>query len=551
MEKMLGISDSLLFEAPAKSLMLAQEAYKMTGNSLYLKGTASLIMGKVYQQQRDYYTARKHYLESLELRRKWGSPDLIGVTMLALSENNAHLHHFDEAIGYARQAVDLIRKTGNELGLSMAYMQLASTHSWAYSTAKSRDMLTPRFSTDSALHYYKLAEQYEHQPDQKAWLHYGIGITYIHREDSAAVPYLEKAVAIRRKLGQLYLLIDAMQFLGRAQVYRKDYLTAEKLLDEAYGLYKSHTLDDDFLLSKIAFSNVLLHQATKSYKKAFEWLLTGNKTRDRRLLDDREGAISQLTVHYETEKKEALLKQRETELARQREMLGYERKIKWIMFGSLVLAIGTLGMVFYLYRKNRELSLHNATLVKEQNHRIKNNLQRLSSLMDLQLRKLTSRETRSLLQENVNRVQTIGLLHRHLNNTTRLSISMPLYLETLVEGLKDIYIIPGLRIDYRIAPVVLPSQQAMSLGLIVNEVVTNAFKHAFPKATSPQLEIILSRSDTGCHLQISDNGQSEIVAASPESIGLQLILLLARELKAVHRLSQENGTVFDLKFPLL
>lgn len=548
--RLLSEADQQLLKNQQESVRLTRQAYsESTRKGAYLKGLTSLMLGRAYQQQRDYHLARKYYLESLDWREKWDDPALLAVIYMLLSENHSHLHQFPEALAYGHKALAISKSLSDREQKLTAFQHMGSTHSWAYHDSAERDTYSPAFSLDSALYYFELAKQMgPFTPSQKASLSTSLGITYFHLADKRAIDHFREALAIRKELKEVSREIDVLQFLGQAYVSQKYYSAARLALDEAHKRYKEGQFEDEFLMTKISWGYVRLFKATGNYKKAFHWIVQANKGRDRRLLADREGAISSLTVQYETEKKELLLQKQRDEIEKQTQNLYHEQNIKRIsIFGGILMLIAA-GIFYLLYQRNRRLSRFNAILLQEQNHRLNNNLQRLSSVMDFQLISLVDGQAKKLLKENLARIQTIALLHRHLCLRNDSAVPVSDYLRQIVQHLLEVGSLPGLNVSYSIEDLVLESRQLLPLGLIVNEVVTNALKYAYTNVASPSLCVTFSQSPSGYLLVVSDNGPGAQQTSDSNSIGLRLVELFVRELKGTFQLSYENGTVFRLEF---
>ncbi len=194
-------------------------------------------------------------------------------------------------------------------------------------------------------------------------------------------------------------------------------------------------------------------------------------------------------------------------------------------------------------------------LLKEIHHRVKNNLQVIASLLSLQSEYLPDAKSRAVLEEMNTRVRSIAAIHEMLYAAPDLSsIDFGKYLDTLAKDLFSFYStrVDGVRIQVNSSPLLLEITQAVPCGLIVNELLTNAFKHAFPATRSGLIEVSFHCSDERCSLGISDNGIGLPVGLEPEtaaSMGLQLLDLLVRQLEGELRIDRQPGTRFTISFP--
>jgi two-component sensor histidine kinase len=192
-------------------------------------------------------------------------------------------------------------------------------------------------------------------------------------------------------------------------------------------------------------------------------------------------------------------------------------------------------------------------LLKEVNHRVKNNLQLVSSVLNLESRQATSEETRARLAEAQSKVLAIADLHKRLYQSARFaSIELAAYLEHLC---RDLEASLGAESRGWIAldaeAVELPTDQVVPLALVVTELVTNARKHAWPEAPPGRLEIRLRRTATGIRLEVRDEGAGGAGADAGTGFGSVLVAALVRQLHGtLERRSTARGTHLVLDVPL-
>jgi PAS domain S-box-containing protein len=192
-------------------------------------------------------------------------------------------------------------------------------------------------------------------------------------------------------------------------------------------------------------------------------------------------------------------------------------------------------------------------LFKEVQHRIKNNLQIIASLMNLQSYYISNEDTLELFNESKNRVRAIGLIHEKLYETKSLSeLSADKYFENLVEYLRGTYQVRPEKIEfnYNLEPIVLKSDVIINLGLIANELISNSIKYAFPEGIGI-ISLSLKKEDGKTIFVIRDNGiglPEGINLESPSTLGIQLIVSLADQIGGTMQFMKDNGTAFLIKF---
>ena len=197
-------------------------------------------------------------------------------------------------------------------------------------------------------------------------------------------------------------------------------------------------------------------------------------------------------------------------------------------------------------------------LLKEVYHRVKNNLQITSSLLELQSAHIRDDYDRELFRESQNRLSTMAMIHEQLYKTDNLSsINMQDYITNLVTGLLKSYDAGHVVTDIRVDDTLFTLDTAIPLGLIINEIVTNSLKHAFRKQLFKEnrLTIRLSkRADNIMQLIVADNGPglpSQDVIDSKKSLGMELIDALTSQLGGKLDIRSDGGAMFGITFPLV
>lgn len=256
--------------------------------------------------------------------------------------------------------------------------------------------------------------------------------------------------------------------------------------------------------------------------------------------------MEELIKKYDTERKD------HENRALKNDRLEKEKKINTqnlIIGGSVIILIFVSFLSMLLYRqRNKQKSLNNqlshsrdqiATLNRELNHRVKNNLAFMSSLLQMQGRRTENAETKQLINESDSRLKTLALVHTHLfKNETDTDINIKPYLQDIIDSLTSYFDIPGktMHVKNDIGELLVPAEDAMRLGLIINESITNSVKHAFHDVNNPEIHIRTFTDDNGrLVLDYKDNGPGRQLTVSSagkqdNSLGTKLIELLCKQL---------------------
>ncbi|MDQ7824167.1 MAG: histidine kinase dimerization/phosphoacceptor domain -containing protein [Candidatus Eremiobacteraeota bacterium] len=203
--------------------------------------------------------------------------------------------------------------------------------------------------------------------------------------------------------------------------------------------------------------------------------------------------------------------------------------------------------------KIKSLLAEKELLLREVHHRVKNNMNVIMSLLSLQSQALKDQSAVSSLEDARSRVQSMMVLYDKLYRSSDFrKISTREYLSALIDEIVGIF--PARRfltIEKHIDDLVLDSEILSPLGMIINELLTNAMKHSFPGRDKGIITVSLSKKDNEGTLIIEDNGigvSETIDIAAPEGFGLQLVGMLAEQLGGTIRLERQKGAKFIVEF---
>ena len=238
-----------------------------------------------------------------------------------------------------------------------------------------------------------------------------------------------------------------------------------------------------------------------------------------------------------------------------------QKKVRWqlLMAAALLLLSGLT--IFFMYRKQRvkngviqQQSDELKVLMREIHHRVKNNLQIISSLLDIQSLSLAGNyPAAQAIREGKNRVQSMAIIHQFLYHENNIrGIRIEDYIKNLSENLFASYNInPGaIKLETDIDRLNLDIDTVIPLGLIINELVSNSLKYAFSDISKGILQISLKERENTLQLLVKDNGKGFPPANNPserQSFGLQLIAAFAQKLKASLTMYNDNGAVVAMQ----
>ncbi len=499
---------------------------KVKANSL---GTLAFI----YTDQAKPDEAVAMQFEALKTFEKLGNLDGIARSYQGIGQVYCrNLHQCQLALDYYRKALAIKVRTGNERGMAHSYSLLGYAH----------DELS---AFDSAEHYYrKSAELAEKLGDKRLLLDGYSALAEVWdktgRPESDRIEMNLKAIRLAKEIGRtdgLYVSYHNLAMIHSARgeeqkvveylklaiplaAEKEDWHMLEVMNSSLYKTYRERLHDTPAALAALE-AYLVAHDSVASMER-FQ-------------------AASDITARYETEKKEATIAQQE-EAIRQ----GHRRV--WLVSGILALAVAVGFALFRLTRTLRKRNAEKELLIKEIHHRVKNNLQVLSSLLHLQGRQIHDEAALDAVREGQNRVDAMSLIHQKLYTGDRLTaIEMPQYLRELADTLLDSFGAEGrVAIDVKAEPIALDVDTAIPLGLIVNELATNSLKYAFPGGRPGRVEIALfSDERNSLVLEVSDDGAGRVgagISKGGTGFGSRLVDMLSKKLKGrVEQPEREAG----------
>ena len=351
--------------------------------------------------------------------------------------------------------------------------------------------------------------------------------------------------------------------LGNLYLKLKDYIKANDYCQRAFAL--AEELSDLSTQEETCQCLYKSNKALGNYEAALRYFEEAIVYRDSLLNEENIKQFTALEMSYEFEKEQELL-----EIQAQSSRRYYQT-----LTGTLSLVLLTsIAIALLLYRltrtrrsaneqlqgKNEQISRaleEKEMLLREIHHRVKNNLQVISSLLSLQGRQVVDPIAQQAIQEGKNRVKSMALIHQDLYQEENLvGVSAQKYIEKLTQSLVNSYQISADKIQVKtdIDAIDLDVDTVIPLGLILNELISNALKYAFVEEQEGELMVSLKQVDQSLELKVKDNGKGLPDNFSPEKstgLGYRLIQAFTKKLKGqLEMLPSNMGTQVQLNIPL-
>ncbi len=417
------------------------------------------------------------------------------------------------------------------------------------------------FRTKNWDRYSTASEEYlKFQSDRKQPLsnkHPDLLFKYSDENPDDIIKELESLIRYHQEKNNELSLLETYTYLGNVKTQAGDYKgaiadylksinIAEKLSHETFvadnykTIYQAYELDGNLA-------------AAFPYLKKYHQLVDSLNTVEVRK------NISELEVKYDLLKKDEALAQNELALAKTTQA----KKIYTIIaIAGSILALVALWFLYFKNRTNRVLKSQKLViekalnekeiLLKEIHHRVKNNLQVISSLLNWQSRYIEDNKALQSMKEGRNRVQSMALIHQNLYQSENLTgVMVSDYIDKLGNSLFNSYNIKQDQIQFKsdVEPLNLDVDTLIPLGLILNELLSNALKHAFPEGREGQIQISLQKQEESLLLEVKDDGigiPDKSVEKSKDSFGYKLIEAFAEKLKAQLQIENAYGTTVRL-----
>lgn len=509
-------------KSAAISALLESLRYAATTDNDNLETRASSYgtLGNIYREMQEYDKALANHYEALKIRARFSNKQLVA----SCYNNLGNVYKEMCRSGYYKNSIGCI--------------------------------------ADSALYFYKhaLLIRFKEGPiEQLANVYSNLGEVYFDKQDiTAATSFFTKAYTIRSSEnipdGVAFSLID----LASLDSYHKRYKEAEAKLNEALLISKKLHLAE---IEKDVYKKIFnLYLKEGDLKKAILYnqyymdakdSLTGIE-KQKEIID---AEIEHKVIIMNQENQMLLLEQKQalTRDQLQEEQMKFQKRILMFLSVGAGLLLVLLIVSYYAFLLKKRSSLQHQTHMRELHHRVKNNLQMLSSLLSLQSSRVTDPLIKEAVRSSENRVRAMTLLHRKLYNEHNVMIiNMPAYIGDLVHSLEDIYEHVKAKLILKIEVEEMDVDKAIPLGLIVNELVSNAFKYAFSNHPDPRLKVLFYLNADGKQvLVVEDNGHASDHTTDNDagSYGLKLVNTLSEQLKATLSVRRDEGFRYELIIP--
>jgi len=472
---------------------------------------------------------------------------------------------FNKQIEYLKKCEGLVNEIEDrKIFLLYCYREYTSAYikqkkyEQAIQMAKSAIQINKKFGFgyDITYEYINLSEIYLEQKK------YSLAIKYLNKAQHSN-PVKESTFLIYKNLGNIYYR------LGNFEIAKKNQIEAIRLLD-SINAKSTYEIFNEYATTLYAL---------KDYSNAFINLKKYSELNNNFLNKEKESRLNLLQIQFDVDEKEAELKKIKLGKIQNEKQLQLVNKLNYFLLSIIVLGITVFFIAFVslisnrrknklLLKKNQiinykideleesNLKINNLlivknSLLKEIHHRVKNNLQLIMSLLNLQSRDQQKTSVQDFLDTVRSRISTMSIIHQNLYQTENFNfINFQEFLENLTLNIKETFGNENIEFDINTNDNNFDLDTATPLGLIINELVSNAFKYAFKEGFRGEIHIEIVKEDDGIYkLFIGDNGIGYSKGRTDtKSIGLELVSLLVLQLRGKIEKLDTKGTNYSIDF---
>lgn len=535
----------------AKTFHRIDSIYQTLNDSILIAG-AKTNLGLSYYHGGAYDQALIHYFDAFQIYDQLEPSKGYSRLLNNLAMTYKNTGKLEEAEQFYQKSIDIKKNLGDQKGVAN------TMHNKGLLLNQMGKQVAAVQALDSAILIYQQIQDIQNEASTRVALG---KILKDNGQLERAIPVLQSGYDYfkTREPGSRNLLLVAGD-LAELHLELGQWDRANQFMNEALILAYEHANDQE--LATLLSGKARLEYERGRYPEAYVALKEANVLRDSVNEKSRISLIEEMQTRFSVREKE-----KDLQIAR----LGLENEKRTsrvyrtgLLFTIIVtVLIGLLG--YFLFRSRLELQQKNAIiqsslkekelLLKEIHHRVKNNLQVISSLLSMQSYQISDPKALDAVREGKNRVKSMALIHQNLYQDVNLvGVNSITYIGQLTRNLFNSYNIDPDRIslETRIDPVNLDVDVMIPLGLILNELITNALKYAFQDGREGKIEIRLKEDPGQILLTVSDNGigipeQFDIEKA--DSMGFLIVKDFCHKLKAKLKIERHIGTQVKILIP--
>ncbi|MEM7372770.1 MAG: tetratricopeptide repeat protein [Bacteroidota bacterium] len=589
------------YEQAVESHQLAIEDPDIVTDS---KGFPVLLMGIgiAHTKQSNYEEAIRYFEQVEQLYSEFPSPEDVKnlqYVYINLGGTYTSMLNFPKAIEYLQRATDISEEYGPKRLVSASYNSIGRV----YLNQNAPERSIPYFEKGR-----EIAEELQ-DIDQLARLNFNLGNAYDELEDTVkamiefqsglkrwqagqnlsgvaachlhiariqlpqgqydlAQAHLFTARELNHRVGDVRASAQTLITLGQMANKTRRYQAAKKYCLEAYAMVK----EDEYYQEIEGSCECLIvaYEALGEYRKMAQYQTTYITAKDSLFNKEKIEEFTRLEMQYDFDKEKEILALEQAQVENRLQAdLTQQQLLRNYLIGGLLVGGLVILLLWRAYRLNQQKNQTLAqqkqliqtsleekeTLLREIHHRVKNNLQVVSSLLSIQSRTIDDPIALDAIEEGRNRVKAMALIHQNLYQEDNLiGVDLQAYIQKLTDSLLSSYKVDAQQIDIvrAIDPISMDVDTIIPLGLILNELISNALKYAFPMQKEGEIEVKIEQKETGIEVVVQDNGvglPKNFQMEQSQSMGFKLVQSFVKKMHAQFRVDSDMGTRIHIVLP--
>lgn len=572
-----------------------------------IKDTLGIIkshngLARIYLNQSDFNDAIQQTSKALHFNYKRKSLEECYTSHLLKGQAYLFLNNFPEAYQFFTNALQIAERLNDPSKEARVYNNIAIIYN-------KQGRIEEEFQN-----YKKALSRIKNTHNQTAEglrsiINSNVGLIYLERKQlDKALAIFEEGIAFEKKRGNKNSLGMSFRSLSKVYFEKKEYTQSLAYAQKALASFKelknksgeadmyreigaiflqTNQLNDALSYTqkglqistqigelesiKFGYQNLsLIYAKLHNYEEAYRHQILFKKMSDSIFNSEVNNKVTQIQMTYEFEKKQKLLQLEQQEKNKKLQLKTKKQQnfLVAIVLTLLFLSVITIGIYSNLkaYKKQKQIvelqkeqiqhSLtEKETLLREIHHRVKNNLQIISSLLNMQSEDIEDPKVLLSIQEGQSRVQAMSLIHQNLYQSETIDkVNIENYFKELTQHLSTMYLgnSDAVKVVIQAAGIQFDFDTAIPLGLIVNELVSNAYKHVFANQKEGQISIVLQTiNQLDYQLLVRNNGvplPTDFDIKKLKSLGIKLITILSKQLRGSFSQIESDQTTFQVVF---
>jgi two-component sensor histidine kinase len=510
------------------------------------------LLGKREMDRVNFAGAYDCFFKALKINEVLRDYYNLGRVYLRLSNLEMRSQNYEKSLDYVRDGILAFSKTTKTDGLVSGYLEAGSVFqnlAYQYSSISPH----PAY-LDSAISYFHKVENLllkSNKRKEMANISYHLGKMYSSKKDKRAISYLESTLKARESQKMDSSSFRVQIQMAEAWIALNNPAGAKAILTEIEKMTDGFVPPDALEKYHLAYANYF--KATNDWQNAMAHMENAMEFRRRRIESNRKDDLNLLRVQLETHQKDTELRVQQERINSKQKLINQQNIYMSVLLLFFILLVLLSYFLYKNYKKQKKLTERNEVLIHEQNHRVKNNLQVISSMLNLQSGYIKDMAVQEALSESRTRINSILLLHKQLYENGNVEfINIRELLTDLSSSIAQSFGVYTLRLNQKMEVENLKTDVATAIGLIFNELITNSFKYAFTDSSST-IEIRSKQEKNGIvTMEYHDFGQKDLTPiienSKKSTFGLNLIEMILFQIDGKLTYCFQNGSVFTIQF---